>query len=772
MIRRVIASLLLAGTMMVTWSRLYDESVGDRMLLIVGLAMLPAAAGLLPRWRVPARVAAGVAAVLGVAAVATGRSPVEFLVGEPGAWGALRETIGGGLVAAQTTVVPASFGEDRQFLGLMDLVLAVLVGIVAWQLLERRQALPAVWTTLIGLAYAWTVEPPTRPVLAGVLALLTLLAALALTSAPTGRGWGVRTISALAAAGLVTAVIAPSTTAGDATGWWNWRDWTLAGEAGPSSGLDIRQTYGQLNWPAVPREVMRVSSARRLSLRAAVLSDFDGQAFTERTLDRWTELPVVDGTIDVAAATGTPAVENPVTVTQQVTFLRLRSHLVLAAGRPAVISGPFDGQAEERFGGGVRVEPSLGPGSSYAVRTVLNDPSPADLVARTTYDEARVRAEDAMPELAASFGTRPVEIPLWGSGGTPPEDAALGDYALLRRTAREVVGDASSPYVAVNRIESYLRSNFRYDEAPPFPKNGDPPLVDFVRTTKAGFCQHFAGAMAVMLRSVGIPARLAVGYAAGSLDPTTRDQYVVFDRDAHTWVEAYLPEAGWVDFDPTPGRATGNRASVSSPNYERPPQTDESAAQVAPEPVAPPEPAAVPGRPEQPADSGAAEPTATGSGTSWWRWALPLAGVLVALGGALPWVLRGVRRRRARRTGDRRTRLLAAVGDLEDTLDRLGMRPPAHGDAAQRAEWLRRRSGVDAGALYAMAAAARYGPGALTDADVVMAWRDNRRLRRMARRAAGWRRRVRGHFGGRTEDRATVRRDGDVRGIRGLHVGK
>ncbi len=140
-----------------------------------------------------------------------------------------------------------------------------------------------------------------------------------------------------------------------------------------------------------------------------------------------------------------------------------------------------------------------------------------------------------------------------------------------------MAGDATTPYAAVNRIEAYLRSNYTYDEQPPYPTSlpddwpsdmpaGRPPLVDFLFGSKRGYCQHFAGAMTVMLRTLGIPSRVAVGYTGGHYDADS-NQWLVMDRDAHAWVEVWFPGYGWLPFDPTPGRAAPNPASVSSPDY-------------------------------------------------------------------------------------------------------------------------------------------------------------------------------------------------------------
>jgi hypothetical protein len=115
-------------------------------------------------------------------------------------------------------------------------------------------------------------------------------------------------------------------------------------------------------------------------------------------------------------------------------------------------------------------------------------------------------------------------------------------------------------------LESWFRQRggFTYDEQPP--KAAGPPLVAFVTDTKAGYCQHYAGAMTVMLRMLGIPARVAVGFTSGTRDD---GKWVVTDRDAHAWVEAWFAGVGWVPFDPTPGRGTfGATYSFASSSLE------------------------------------------------------------------------------------------------------------------------------------------------------------------------------------------------------------
>src|SRR4029079_16980207 len=81
-----------------------------------------------------------------------------------------------------------------------------------------------------------------------------------------------------------------------------------------------------------------------------------------------------------------------------------------------------------------------------------------------------------------------------------------------------------------------------------------PALVGFVARTHAGYCQYFAGAMALMLRYLGIPSRVAVGFAGGTFD-SKKHVWKISDREAHAWVEVWFKGYGWLPFDPTPAAA-------------------------------------------------------------------------------------------------------------------------------------------------------------------------------------------------------------------------
>jgi len=112
----------------------------------------------------------------------------------------------------------------------------------------------------------------------------------------------------------------------------------------------------------------------------------------------------------------------------------------------------------------------------------------------------------------------------------------------------------ANPYDKAKAIESWLRKNITYNQTIPSPPAGVDPIDWFLFDLKEGYCNYYATAMVVMLRSQGIPARMAAGFAQGEFDSTT-GQYVVREADAHTWVEAYFTGYGWIEFEPTSSQA-------------------------------------------------------------------------------------------------------------------------------------------------------------------------------------------------------------------------
>jgi hypothetical protein len=141
----------------------------------------------------------------------------------------------------------------------------------------------------------------------------------------------------------------------------------------------------------------------------------------------------------------------------------------------------------------------------------------------------------------------------WGKGIERPAAIYLqlpeGNQDLVE-LALQIVAGASSTEEKVNRVISFLQNNCTYSLDPR--RDGRfPPLWDFLMHSREGYCEHFATAAAVLLRGAGVPTRLVCGFAQGEWNSLGR-YFMVRQRDAHTWIEAYLPGRGWVPFDPTP----------------------------------------------------------------------------------------------------------------------------------------------------------------------------------------------------------------------------
>jgi len=140
----------------------------------------------------------------------------------------------------------------------------------------------------------------------------------------------------------------------------------------------------------------------------------------------------------------------------------------------------------------------------------------------------------------------------------PDENNEYLDFSSLslraQRLAQHIAADAQarSDFDAVMAITRYLQHNYGYSlDVPPVPA-GHEPVDWFLFDHKVAYCEQFATAAALMFRSLGIPARLATGYATGDYN-STLNQAVVRERDAHAWVEVYFQQHGWVPVDPTPG---------------------------------------------------------------------------------------------------------------------------------------------------------------------------------------------------------------------------
>jgi len=135
----------------------------------------------------------------------------------------------------------------------------------------------------------------------------------------------------------------------------------------------------------------------------------------------------------------------------------------------------------------------------------------------------------------------------------------------VRALAREVTRQSPEPWPAALRLTHYLQTTLRYSlELQRTP--GADPLEDFLFVSRSGNCEYFATSLAVLLRTLDIPARVVNGFQRGEWNPYG-GYFTVRQRDAHSWVEAWVPGRGWVTLDPSP-RANFNSAQASSTTFQ------------------------------------------------------------------------------------------------------------------------------------------------------------------------------------------------------------
>jgi protein-glutamine gamma-glutamyltransferase len=545
-LRTLVATALPAAAIVVSWSRLEDPRRLGVLVLVAALAALPALA---PTTTTRLGLAAGglVCAVW----IAFDAEPWEALpFRDERVVGPMFDSFAAGVRDYYDVLLPFNPGRRPEMEGILVLAVFGFVAAIAL-LVAARQPLAAAAVTIAGAGWPATLVDD------GAVAIGTLALAAALSIALVLRAVSTRAlVGGVAVGALVVAGAAwvSSTTSFTREAVVDWQAWNVRGSAPRAMGLRFiwDAQYEGISFPPTITEVLHISGTERAQYwRASTLNEF--------VADRWYE----DLSFVLTRGTGGRLVLDDLApaaarnedewLEQQVEVRALVDDRLVAAGLPVSVDAPSLGTLFTFAGGIVRAQRNLPAGTKYKVWSYVPDPTP----------EALDRARAAYPDDASPFLT------LWGRelpgfGGRSRDsrvDAILDDpsysdlsaYRPLYERARQVTQGASSPYAAVLALESWFRQRggFQYDEQPPV--SDRPPLIDFVTRTRAGYCQHFAGAMAVMARLLGIPARVAVGFTSGRLDDGT---WVVRDHDAHAWVEVWFPGHGWVPFDPTPGRGT------------------------------------------------------------------------------------------------------------------------------------------------------------------------------------------------------------------------
>lgn len=289
------------------------------------------------------------------------------------------------------------------------------------------------------------------------------------------------------------------------------------------------------------RVVMRVELTRKpgrwLRWRGVALDKYDGRSWTLTTELR--DLVVMtqdkkssgtDEDSNFASSQNwryrfdnTKRVEPSNLIDQRIILEDVKTSVLFAAYRPIQLTGPLD---------------------SLKYHPITAALSSDDLHGRTQYT---VWSDTSVPDEQALRAN--------------PDKSYPDDFAKLylqkpdkldpriRQLALDETRGRSSDYDKVRAIEQYLKQ-FAYslDVKP----NRNDPLAEFLFETREGHCEYFATAMAVMLRTIGIPARVVNGFQMGEYNDIS-GLYIVRESDAHSWVEVYFPQVGgWVEFDPTP----------------------------------------------------------------------------------------------------------------------------------------------------------------------------------------------------------------------------
>ncbi|MFN3949417.1 DUF3488 and DUF4129 domain-containing transglutaminase family protein [Microbacterium sp.] len=414
-------------------------------------------------------------------------------------------------------------------------------------------------------------------------------------------------------------------------------------------GNDLRQ----------PREVdvltVRTTAATAPYLRAVTLSRFDGAVWSPDSSDT-VPVPADAPVFGPVGADGDVALAD---ATTDVTVLDLDSPWLpvpYPASTVTGLDGDWLGMPQNRT---IVTRAGSTRDQQYEVQASVPRPTLEQIRSRPVGD----------PGLGADVTALPADVP-----------AVIGD------TAREVTAGTTSPYDALLALQTWFRSSaFRYSLDAPVDAGFDGAGLDAVAQflqVRSGYCVHYASAFAVMARSLGMPARIVVGYLPGSASRIAQQggtEYTVTSSQLHAWPEVYFQGVGWVPFEPTNslGVPTNFASGSTSGGSTTPTTPEEDAAAPEAQPSAAPSQADR-GDPDAPQATGVG---GSGRGATAWIPALLAVLALLSITGA-PAVVRLVLRRRRLRAASGGDAVAAWTAMQEDAVD-LGI--PAPGAESPRA---------------------------------------------------------------------------------------
>jgi protein-glutamine gamma-glutamyltransferase len=560
---RLVAFAALAAYVAAAWLGMIVNPPAGRATLML-IAVLAGAAALIALGdnRVPRRLAWAIAPLVVLLTIAVGAIAMGLpaRLALPWNWDELATNLGGGWGVLWNVDYPydGTLVWTRLVILLgLPLTLGVAGALAFWPARRRAPALRATALVVLVAAYglATTISEPSAPLLHGVLLLALVWAWLWLP----GRG-ALEVLAGgavIGAAALLALPIAGSlANRGPLVDYRSWG--SDSPPVGHTESFVWDQSYGPLTWPRVGQIMFEVRSDGPYYWKTALLDQFDGSSWVQSNQvgNAATQLP------QRQPGSAGPRL-NPAWIHQlEYSIQALNSNLVVGAGTPLGLP-TINGVTVMDRGLVLPSSEPLSTGESYVMRSYIPDPSPAQMRSASTDYPASV-APDTSLTLPAGWT---VNVPFWGAPSDGKADQALANsaYGGVYRLARRITAGARTPYDAVSAIETYLSTHYRYSEFAPIRHLA---LRTFLLGARRGYCQHFSGAMALMLRMVGIPARVAAGFSPGK--PNSDGDYVVTDFDAHAWVETYFPGIGWVTFDPTPAgtpaqsRVSGLGSSIAS----------------------------------------------------------------------------------------------------------------------------------------------------------------------------------------------------------------
>jgi transglutaminase-like putative cysteine protease len=473
--------------------------------------------------------------------------------------GSIANGIHSGLAALPRVFVPyaGANGWARTVIllggGLLVLDAGVLLAFVPQTLGDARRAAAALPLIALAIVPA-TLEAPHLATLQGL--LLFVLVAAFVWGERLGRRELVPAVVIAAVAGVAGVILAPGLDIHRPL--VNYESFANGFSPTGSETFDWFQGYGPYYWPTSGKQVLRVSAAHSAFWKTENLDYFNGTGWAEAT-------PSVSslGNIPPVTPAPSPAALARWTQTLRITVASMYTTEIVAAGAAQAPQDIPGGVAPGASPGTWVANHQLGPEDSYLVKVYVPTPSPAALaLAGTAYPSTLdYYLTMFVPVQGASSVPGTVVFPAFGSAASAASAAsaeyasttlAASPYAPAYRLARRLASGAATPYAFVERVYRYLLRGYQYNlNAPRSPY----PIETFLFDAKYGYCQQFAGAMALLLRMGGVPARVAVGFTPGSYSSSS-GEWVVNDLGAHAWVEAWFPGYGWVAFNPTPSASS------------------------------------------------------------------------------------------------------------------------------------------------------------------------------------------------------------------------